>query len=176
MRQALFDILGASVEDVRLLDAFAGTGALGLEALSRGAREVTFVERDREVLAVLRANVHVLGVEERCRILQGEAEKVVSASAGLGPFDLVLADPPYDSQVLQGFLERLVQGRELLAERARVVVEREHRAPELAVSRLALARSVTHGSTRLDFYRFLGPDSAGESTAPADSVTDPRVG
>jgi len=87
--------LGGTLEDARILDLFSGSGAMGLEALSRGAREVTFVERARGALQTLRANVDLLGAVDQCRIVRGEAMAFVRR---LEPesYDLVLADPPYD--------------------------------------------------------------------------------
>jgi 16S rRNA (guanine966-N2)-methyltransferase len=88
--------MGSALHDARVVDLFAGSGALGLEALSRGARAVTFVERARGALQVLRANVEVLGAGGRCRIVKGDALVFVRK---LEPdtFDLALADPPYES-------------------------------------------------------------------------------
>jgi len=87
--------LGAALDQARVLDLFAGSGALGLEALSRGARRVTFVETARGALKVLRANVETLGAEDRCQIIKTDALAFVKGSSREA-FDLVLADPPYD--------------------------------------------------------------------------------
>ncbi len=96
--------LGSAVEGARVLDLFAGTGALGLEALSRGAREVVFVERAREPLRVLRANIELLGAEGACRVVRGDAMAFVRGLEA-GAFDLALADPPYG----QGHALRLLE-------------------------------------------------------------------
>jgi 16S rRNA (guanine966-N2)-methyltransferase len=92
VREAVFNALGSLdlVRDARVADLFAGSGALGIEALSRGAAHCTFVERDRSALRVLRDNLDHLGVADRARVVAGDA----IATAG-GDFDLVLADPPY---------------------------------------------------------------------------------
>jgi 16S rRNA (guanine966-N2)-methyltransferase len=92
VREAVFNALGSLdvVRDARVADLFAGSGALGLEALSRGAAHVTFVERDRAALRVLRQNVDTLGVADRARV-----QPLDALSAAAGDFDLVLADPPY---------------------------------------------------------------------------------
>ena len=85
--------LGARVQDARVVDLFAGTGALGLEALSRGALHVTFVERARKALELLRANIELLGAGSECRVWEGEVFRFLD---GLDePFDVALADPPY---------------------------------------------------------------------------------
>lgn len=87
--------MGAAVEGAKVLDLFAGSGALGLEALSRGAAEVVFVERARNALDTLRANVELLGVQEECRVVAGDA-MAFARRLSEEEFDLVVADPPYD--------------------------------------------------------------------------------
>jgi len=95
VRESWMAALGESLRDSRVLDLFAGSGALGLEALSRGARDVTFVERARGSLTTLAGNIRLLGAEELCTIVRGDA---MAFARGLDAdrFDLVLADPPYD--------------------------------------------------------------------------------
>jgi 16S rRNA (guanine966-N2)-methyltransferase len=90
-----------SFEDLRVADIFAGTGALGLEALSRGAAHCTFVERDREALAALKANIDKLGATGT------DVRAQAAESFAGGPFDLVLMDPPYGSGLGQKVLPRL---------------------------------------------------------------------
>ena len=95
VREAWMAALGPELEDARVLDLFAGSGALGLEALSRGARDVVFVERARGALATLQANIRILGADEECRVVRGDAIAFVRG-LDTGAFDLALADPPYD--------------------------------------------------------------------------------
>jgi len=109
VREAWMASLGGRLEGASVLDLFAGSGALGLEALSRGAASVVFVERARGALKTLEANVRLLGAGSQCRIVRGDALAYVGR---LEPraFDLVLADPPYDGElaprVLALFLEK----------------------------------------------------------------------
>jgi 16S rRNA (guanine966-N2)-methyltransferase len=104
VREAVFNALGSLdlVRDARVADLFAGSGALGIEALSRGAAHCTFVERDRSALRVLRDNLEHLGVADRARVVPGDA----IATAG-GDFDLVLADPPYQFDGWSGLLSKI---------------------------------------------------------------------
>jgi len=99
VREALFSHLEArlgGLEGVRVLDAFAGTGALGLEALSRGAAHCLFVESDRTALSALRANIEHCAIgEDRATVRAGNAFVLAARLAQQGPFDLVLLDPPY---------------------------------------------------------------------------------
>ena len=95
--------LAPSIPEARVLDLFAGSGALGLEALSRGATEVVFVEKSRRALQVLKDNIETLGAGDRCTVITGDA---LSYIGGLEPmdFDVALADPPYE----QGIAARVV--------------------------------------------------------------------
>ena len=95
VREAWFSILGEAVDGARVLDLFAGSGALGLESLSRGAASATFVEKARRSLEALEENVASLDVAGRVTIVKGDALKVVEAITP-GVYDLVFADPPYD--------------------------------------------------------------------------------
>jgi 16S rRNA (guanine966-N2)-methyltransferase len=96
--------LGGEIADASVLDLFAGSGALGLEALSRGAREATFVERGRGPLLTLSANIELLGAQGRTRVVRGDA---MAFARKMEPdtFDLVLADPPYDGSFARELLE-----------------------------------------------------------------------
>lgn len=89
---ALFNSLSDKIKDKIILDVFAGTGALGLEALSRGASHVTFIEANKKAAEILKQNAIVLGVFEQVRIYNTKAEKIDFDS----PFDIVIADPPYE--------------------------------------------------------------------------------
>ena len=103
-REALFSMLASRLgnfEELRVADIFAGTGALGLEALSRGATRCTFVERDREAVAALKANVERLGATGT------DVRAQAAESFTGGPFDLVFMDPPYGSRLGQKVLPRL---------------------------------------------------------------------
>jgi 16S rRNA (guanine966-N2)-methyltransferase len=126
VREALFSALGG-VEGDRVLDLFAGTGALGLEALSRGAANALFVERDRRALAALRANVEALGA--RAEVRGGDVLRALSGVAADGrQYDLVFLDPPYREVArLAGPLP--VALAPVLAPGARVVAESDRRAP-----------------------------------------------
>jgi 16S rRNA (guanine966-N2)-methyltransferase len=122
VREALFAILGGRVEGARVLDLFAGTGALAIEALSRGASSAVLVEQAAPAVEVIRANLDALGLAERCRVRRTRAEAYLRTQRD-GPFDLVLLDPPYAASVglVAGLLGRLA--RTALAPGAVVVVE-----------------------------------------------------
>ena len=157
VREALLAILGERVPGARVLDLYAGTGALGLEALSRGAALATFVERSREALEALRANVSALAVVERARVVAAPAERAARDVAG--PFDLVFADPPYaDVDSAVRVLEEIVR-QGALAEGATVVLEHapergpgQQKGPEIAgLQRVDTRR---YGDSCLSFYGY----------------------
>jgi 16S rRNA (guanine966-N2)-methyltransferase len=94
VREALFSVLGATVDDARVLDLYAGSGALGIEALSRGAASAVFVDRSPRAIAAIRANLEALGIEAEVRRMEARAA-LRTAPAGPDAYDLVFLDPPY---------------------------------------------------------------------------------
>jgi 16S rRNA (guanine966-N2)-methyltransferase len=142
VREALFSMLGP-VDGLRVLDLFAGSGALGIEALSRGAESVVLVERDPRAVAVIRRNLDAVGAGAEVR--RRDALTYLRDATD-GPFDLVFVDPPYDSAVrVAGVLsERLPP---VVSRNARIVTESDKRTP-LELS-LPLLRERTYGDTRI---------------------------
>ncbi len=104
VREAWFSILGVRVEGAAVVDLFAGSGALGIEALSRGARTATFVDLNQRSLAAIRANIAALGLADRTEVVRQDALRFVAGPPTVR-FDLALADPPYGL----GLAERLAQ-------------------------------------------------------------------
>jgi 16S rRNA (guanine(966)-N(2))-methyltransferase RsmD len=151
LRETLFNVLGPSLDGARVLDAFAGTGALGLEALSRGAAHATFVERDRAMLGVLASNIAACRVASSAAVVRGEFAAVAAGGRlTAAAFDLVLLDPPYDVGNLDDVLD--AAGR-LVAPDGRLVLEHSRRraAPD-AAGALGRRRLLTAGDSALSFY------------------------
>jgi len=154
LRETLFDILQPVVEDSFFVDVFAGTGAVGLEALSRGARRVVFIENHRAALGLIRANLAALGVDSGAEVLALDAARGIELLASRGePADLIFLDPPY---ALGQEYERIVKllGRTLLvAPHTPVILERSRKLalPE-RFGRLGRVRVVEQGDAALDFY------------------------
>ena len=157
VRQALFNILGPCVEGARVVDGFAGSGALGLEALSRGAAFVAFIESDTDAVMSIRDNLARLGFElprEAWRILHLEVERGLRQLAkAQPPFDLVLFDPPYRSDEAKKALNSVVDYA-MLAPAGIVAIEHDQRT-ELppAVGPLRQLKRHRYGDTVLSFYR-----------------------
>lgn len=152
VREALFSMLG-DVTGARVLDVYAGTGALGIEALSRGAARATFVESARPALAALRENLASLGLGDAARVVPLPAERAHADVERDGPFELVLADPPYDRLgEAASFLLRLASAPGALAEGVRVVLEHAARAPAPALPPLEHRTTRTYGDTAVSLY------------------------
>ena len=153
VRQALFNALESlgAVEGAQVVDPFAGSGALGIEALSRGAAHATFADDDPAALAVVRANVEGLGLAPRARIVGGRGTGVVAAGAG---WDLVLLDPPY---AFDGWPELLGAVASTLAPDGLVVVESDRDVP--LPGELVGVRTKAYGGTVVQFARRSGATS-----------------
>ncbi len=122
-REAIFNILSVGVQDARVLDLFAGTGALGLEALSRGARFALFLDNHRDSAAVIEGNIRTCRVEERARILRWNILRNLNCLKSMEPgFDLVFMDPPYRKDMIEPVLTHLLDSNSL-APGARIVAE-----------------------------------------------------
>jgi 16S rRNA (guanine966-N2)-methyltransferase len=130
VKESLFAALGPDrLAGARVLDLYAGTGALGLEALSRGAAEALFVERDAAAARAIRSNIEVLGFGDRAVVRAAAVAAVLAGPAPIDGYDLALLDPPYDTPPadLEAVLHRLVDGS-WMAPDATVVVERPGRS------------------------------------------------
>jgi 16S rRNA (guanine966-N2)-methyltransferase len=168
VREALFGILTSAggISGARVLDLYAGTGALAFEALSRGAEEAVVVESSREALAVLRANVASLDLGAKVRIVAGDVARAVRrlvqaparaepAAVGPRPFDLVFADPPWATIEAGGpgeALAALAAGGGV-ADEGRIVLEHASRTIPLDVEGLLRLDTRRYGDTALTFYK-----------------------
>ena len=151
LREAIFNVLDARDADyARVLDLYAGSGALGIEALSRGAVRCDFVERSAPNAALVRENLALAGVAERGEVHQLPVERAQERLQG--PYSLVLADPPYDDETALGALGRLLQPP-LVHEGTTLVLEHSRRrdAPE-TVGALRLAWSRRYGDSQVSIY------------------------
>ncbi len=152
LRETLFNVLAPRVPGAVILDAFAGTGALGIEALSRGASHVTFVDEDRRAIALIEENVRRCAVAARCAIIRGRFNDVTQRLSR-APFDLVLLDPPYETEhdVVRDALEAAAR---TLAEEGVIVLEHARRRDAPAVEgHLVRTRTIVSGDSGLSLYR-----------------------
>jgi 16S rRNA (guanine966-N2)-methyltransferase len=149
LRETLFDIVAPRIGGTVFLDAYAGTGAVGIEALSRGARHAFFLERGRQALEVIRENLAALGLEARATVVTGP----VLLTLNRYPADIIFADPPYEvEREYTALLDRLAEMRPLLA----VIQHSVRRALPEAHEGLLRARVVRQGDNALSFYEATG--------------------
>ena len=148
VKEGLFSALQFDIEGRRVLDLFAGTGQLGIEALSRGAKSCLFVDRSAEALAVVKANCKTAGVDRQSDIRQGEAESFLANIRG--PFDLALLDPPFHHDTVAAVLPllaaKMAPGGVVLCE-----TEREADLPEQAGT-LTLVKQYNYGKIKVSRY------------------------
>jgi len=150
VKEAIFNIVGPEIADARVVDLFAGSGALGIEALSRGAAHVTFVDREPRGLAILRQNLDALGFKDRARVIRADAARWLEGSPDeITEADLVFLDPPYGDEVLDRVLKAIDHG----PGEPTVVAEYSRRQSLPALSRLHVARERKYGDTMVAVLR-----------------------
>jgi 16S rRNA (guanine966-N2)-methyltransferase len=150
VKQAIFNMVGPDIEGARVIDLFAGSGALGIEALSRGAATVTFVDRQPRGLAILRQNLDALGLKDRAHVVRGDVVRWLELSLdAVKAAGFVFLDPPYEDVVLDRALK--VLDREV--ETATVVAEHSRRQSLPQLARLKLDRQHRYGDTLVSVFR-----------------------
>ncbi len=151
LRETLFNLLGPSLVDAHVLDGYAGTGAVGIEALSRGAAHVTFVERDPRAIALIESNLQRCGLSERYAIIRGDFTGSHTVNRlERGAIDVVFLDPPYGAAALNAALESAARW---VGPQTRVIVEHAKRdkAPG-EIGGLVRTRDLVSGDSALAFY------------------------
>lgn len=148
LRETLFNIIGPQVEGRIFVDAYAGTGAVGIEALSRGARHAILIEKDRKALDTIRANAVALGIESRIRVIAGGAAKYLKEVAA----DIVFLDPPYEREDEYAASFEALEASPVSAELAVVQHSVRFFAVE-EIGRFRRYRTLRQGDNALAFYR-----------------------
>ena len=149
LRETLFNVLGERVKGARVLDACAGTGALGLEALSRGAGSVVFLEREMRAVSLIVSHIKSFRLRNRSEVICGTLPGVMKGEEIAGCFDLILLDPPYESPQIDAILS--VVGRRLLPG-GLLVLERRRRSGRPIGDGLTSVRVISSGQSSLEFY------------------------
>ena len=164
LRETLFNVLAPRIAGARFLDGYAGTGAVGIEALSRGAADVTFVEQDRRAQQLIEANLVRSGVTDRYAIIRAGFQ---GSAPGLnGPFDIVFLDPPYGAAALA---EALAAAAPLVTGDALLIVEHAKRDPSPGTADgLERTRTLVQGDSALSFFRRAEPAVTRARVQPAD--------
>lgn len=153
VKEGLFNIIQMDIDsETIVLDAFAGTGALGLEALSRGAREAVFIEENPQALAVLRQNIAKCRYEDRARVISGDALSILPQLTDTA-FDLIFVDPPYRKNLYEAVLFSVLKYH-LLSEYGILVSEHSKSIPfSWQEEGLNLYKTRSYGETVLNFFR-----------------------
>ena len=149
LRETLFNILAPRIDGARVLDGCAGTGAVGIEALSRGAADVLFVDADRRAVALTSANLAACGIREGFAVRQGDIRTVLAGMPD-ARFSLIFLDPPYDAP---GVDATLTSAAARLEPDGLIVLERATRRPPAVPASLVVAREVVSGDSTLTFIR-----------------------
>ncbi len=157
LKKSLFDILAPRLALARVLDLFAGAGALGFEALSRGAAWVTFVEKGKAAARTIEDNLVSLGMEEQGEVLRREVSPALTFLAARDDiFHFIFLDPPYRSDKSTSVLKRIANSP-LLAPDGMVILEHHHKTqPEDGCGNLKIQRQVRSGESCLTFFAFQG--------------------
>jgi 16S rRNA (guanine(966)-N(2))-methyltransferase RsmD len=150
LRETLFNIIAPQIEQARVLDGFAGTGAIALEALSRGAAAATCIESDRRAVRLIEENRERCGAADRCAIIRDTVEHALDGPLPGGPFTLIVLDPPYEFAHME---QALIGAAAQRAPGAILVLEHASRLTPPQPAGLAIARTVRSGDSSLTFYR-----------------------
>jgi len=162
LRETLFNVLGALVTDSRFLDLFAGTGAVGIEALSRGAREAIFVEKHAPATALIKKNLESLEIRKGARVFTSDAllalKRLVEELTARARVDILFLDPPYAEKEQYVSVLAFLGSANLLAENAVVIAEHQRSLdlPE-TFGKLERVRVLRQGDAALSFFRFRPP-------------------
>ena len=157
VKESLFNILAAHFPEALVLDLFAGTGNLGLEALSRGARHAVFVDISPSSLALVRDNANLTKLADRTELIKGDGLTALGRFAKAGRrFDLIFCDPPYNRGLGEGVLD-LLDELPVLAEGGLAIVEHSNHEPiQKEFSHLARVRTERYGETLVSIFEYHG--------------------
>ena len=166
LRETLFNVIAPRMEDTRFLDLCAGTGAIGIEALSRNAAHVTFVDQSRRMTALIKSNLELCRVSEaEYFIVQSDAAeflRLVAKRSG-EPWDIVFYDPPYSAEYRSVLKVLGAAGDNLLNDSSMVIVEHHHKTPPPdEIGHLVRNRVLKQGDSALSFYQVGSRDRKGE--------------
>ena len=166
LRETIFNVLAPVIDGARFLDLYAGSGAVGIEALSRGAAHVTFVESNKKAVRTIRENLKALGIASGADLIEREATKALahlaaSAADGAKPFDIVFLDPPYAAEGQYDAALTALSASPLISAETIVIAEHtKHFSPNDSYAQMTVYRRMQQGDAALAFYRRAANDSA----------------
>ena len=154
VRESIFNIIGALISDAQFIDLYAGTGAVGIEALSRGASAVSFVEADRKRAELIKDMLKDCGYSSKADIIKGEASAFIAKAVKEGlKFDIVFLDPPYHTEELERILPMLSDG-DMLNDKGIIIAEHisKKKLPD-EIGKLIQKKAYKYGDTMLTLFR-----------------------
>ncbi|MBO4848779.1 MAG: 16S rRNA (guanine(966)-N(2))-methyltransferase RsmD [Clostridia bacterium] len=158
VKEAMFGMLQFDLEGANVLDLFAGSGGLGIEAISRGAAHVTFCDADRHAVSVVKANLKKLAFEDRASVVMGDAISLLGALAERGErFDIVLLDPPYETDLQRRAISILAE-KGLLNDGAILVCEHSNSNPPVFPAGFDARKAKKYGDSYLTYATYEGAD------------------
>ena len=166
VKESLFDILGGDVEGAHFLDLFAGTGSVGIEALSRGAERAVFVDNARRAIETVRRNLQATGLADRAEVVQGDAFRFLEREEGSAAYHYVYVAPPQYRDIWARALLALDSGDLLAPDGAVIVQIHPKEYHEVPLRRLRLVEERRYGSTILLFYEPAEAEPEGDGDAP----------
>jgi 16S rRNA (guanine966-N2)-methyltransferase len=151
VKEALFNILAPEIIDIDLLDLYAGFGNLGIEALSRGASSVTFIEKERSQIKIIKENLQKTTLENAAKVIQGDV-LVELGRFKENSFDIILMDPPYQEDLVIPTIESILEYN--LLKRSGIISVEHHKQDEIEAdfSELELIRERNYGNTKISLY------------------------
>ena len=157
VKESLYNIIQFEIQDRKILDLFGGTGQLGIEALSRGARHCTFVEMRRDALTLLKDNLKVTNLQDSARVVPGDS--IAFLSSCREQFDVILLDPPYHTDLIDRAIEAIIRF-DILAEHGIMVCETavERDLPPLPEELFETGRSYRYSKIKLSVFRRKGKE------------------
>lgn len=156
LREAIFNILAFQIHESKVLDLFAGTGAFGIEALSRGAESVVFIDVDYDSISVLQENIQSLALENLTKIIRWDLTRSLNCLGSLrSAFNLIFMDPPYNKNLIGPALSHL-HSSQCMESGARIVIEHSHREPLLKVQLpFEISDQRRYGKTLVSFLNYV---------------------
>lgn len=152
VKESMFNIINVMVYDSKVLDLFSGSGALGIESLSRGAREAYFCDKSRDSIRVLKSNIEKTKFEDKSKVIMGDFKETLrKLYMDKEKFDLIFVDPPYFEGLFEQVLE-LIDQYQLLEEDGRIIVEHDAKVAIEEVGHLEKIKEKKYGNTKLTFF------------------------
>lgn len=153
VREAIFDTLRGWIENKKVVEIFAGSGILGIEAISHGAKKVIFIEKEKRAIEVIRENIESLKIGKKCEIIKGDCEYEIEKLENL-KYDLVIGDPPYDFPVskLERIMEKMVK-LNILKKNGILVIEHEVKKEIPVPEGYEIIKKRRYGKTSLTYLR-----------------------